>query len=255
MGDRFRPFPVAPYPTGVLPDYTLDSGTLGGQPYRVYVPDSGANGKLVLMFHGAGGDETFPEEANWSTLTTMLLNEGYIVAASDAAGNSWGNDASIAANNALWSYVVSTYSTTATVMLAGSMGGIVSLNTYENGTINDVTHWAGLYPAVDLADVYANQPALASQIDSAYNIPGGGNYATQTAGHDPILFAASTYSGLKMRMWASAGDTTIDKTANADALETLVTGQAAEVDVVTATGNHGDAAHFIPEDLRAFLNR
>ena len=240
------------YGFDVWPNHELRVETVDGSASRVWIPTGTRNGKLVMFFHGSGGDEETIKDANWNTLLKQLLTDGYIVAASDGEGDSWGTTTAQADFVALQQWVIDRWQIDETVILAGSMGGIASLLIVAADSMVNVTHWAGLYPAIDLDDMYNNSTAaIQTQIDTAYDIPGGGDYDTQTAGHDPILLDASSYAGCKFKMWASPSDGITSIAPNAEAFRTLVSG-VADVDIVYSTGSHGDASHFDAAALSEF---
>lgn len=251
------PFLNAPVSQGLANAATINV-TVSGDATRILVPSSyqyGTPRPLVIYHHGNGEDYTAitADPLKHDIVDTLLLNN-YIVCAGDFGGDNWGNDAALTAVTNLYNYMIANYSISRVVFLSQSMGGQSGLLSIPNVTVKG---WAGIYPVANLANMFGgNAGAYAPNIRTAYGIAGdGSNYAAKTAGHDPVLLAASTFDGLRMRMYASAGDTTVTKADNSDQLATLVTGHATEHDVVACSGNHGDASHFQPNDLLAFFNR
>lgn len=219
---------------------------------------------LVVWFHGAGGND---QEPNCDTAATfnlfpsfkrMTVDLGWRVAApNEATSQNWGNDAALAACRDAVAEAKVRYNTTHVLLMGGSMGGLLSLLLLSNGTDPaGVVGWAGLSPVCNLANLYSLWAA--SLIDAAYGITGTApnTYALKTAGHDPNLKAGTAFRSLRMRFYASAGDTLVPKTNNADALAALVDPYAPEADVVTVTGDHGDASTYPdPADLTDFYQR
>lgn len=227
------------------------------QPFLILYPGDYAANKpspLILYIGGTSDTCTSPRTEDISAkqaLVTALLGAGYIVAASNAHGANWGNNAAIADYAELIRYVQRCALTDRLLLLSQSMGGIAGLLMAMRDEFR-FTGWAGIYPACDLAWCYAQAWATAG-INTAYGI--SGDYAAKTAGHDPILYAADRFDGLPMRFYASPDDTTVTKEDNSDAMAALVTGHATECVVYEAEGAHGDASHFQSADLIDFFAR
>lgn len=235
----------------------LESTMGSGQNAIILMPDDYdpvAGAPLILYHHGSGATELALMESLITTkeaCVKALLDAGYIIAASNAYGNNWGNDNGIAAYNELYAYMAATYNITRVCAWSQSMGGLSGLNGVLDGTI-PYKGWLGSYPVCNLWWMYTKGWNLV--IDAAYGI-NGTPYAVATAGHDPVLHAANTYNGLRMRFYASAGDVSVSKADNSDQMATLVTGHATECDVVVCTGTHGDPSHFQAADYLAFFDR
>ncbi len=207
-----------------------------------------------MYHHGTGGGcATLFTDAALSTIVKPLLASGYIVVSSDGHQENWGKQASIDDHNDLYDYLVNHYSISKVMVLGHSMGGLSSLLSVANGHI-PVTAWAGIFPITNLANLYG-AGTYTTAINTAYNIPAGGTYAVQTAGHDPNLLTASAFNNIPMRFYASSGDTTVSKTNNSDAMSTKMSGTSPEYTVVACSGNHGDPSHFQPSDIIAFYDR
>lgn len=234
--------------------YSLTELTVGGQSAEYLVPPS-QSGTLVLYHHGSG-----EAQAAWRVdtlkpdLRESLLGAGHILAASAARGNNWGNQLSVDDYVALYNDAVSRFSVSKVIFLSQSMGGISGLLAVVDGRV-PVDGWLGIFPACNLANNYANI-GFTDAIKSAYGIAAdGSDYAAKTAGHDPVLLSGNLFTGLPMRFYASASDTTVTKADNTDAMAALVSGYAAESDVVVCTGGHGDGSHFQPSDVLSFISR
>lgn len=58
-----------------------------------------------------------------------------------------------------------------------------------------------------------------------------------------------------MRVYHSAGDSTVLKSGNVDLLQPKLLPMTAEFNVVTTTGGHGDPSNFVPAEVAAFFDR
>lgn len=249
-----------PFLSGAALSSTVNATDSGGQSIQLRIPNNHAEGKsypVVLYHHGQGEDQTaISGDALKQGVVRNLLGNGYIVAGSAQHGNDWGSSQGLTDMLNLYNYANANYTLSGRVIhfsqSAGGPSGLLSCIT-DFVTIPGTKGWFGVYPACNLSWCYAN--GFNTDIDAAYNIPAGGTYAVQTAGHDPVLLTATKFDNLPMRFYASASDITIDKTNNTDAMRTLVTGHASELVLVTCTGVHGDPSHFRPTDVSAFVAR
>lgn len=231
--------------------FNLTTPTVGGQAAQYLVPTAPLNGKLIMYVHGAG-DTLLWLNTNAIGTREALLRQGYILAGSAAAGDNWGNQAGLDSYTALYNDILTRFPSVSKIMMyAGSMGGMCSLLTIGNNTF-PVKAWYGVFPVTNLAAEYAL--SFTAAINTAYNIPGGGSYATQTAGHDPNLLSGSLYT-LPMRFTASPSDTTVPKTQNTDLEAAKVAATTPEHFVLTSFGAHGDASNFMPSDVVSFFGR
>lgn len=243
---------------------TVNANDAGGQNIQLLIPGNIGVGKaypIVIYHHGQSETQTaISVDALKQGVVRNLLGNGYIVCGSNqhggVNGDNWGNSQALSDILALYNYAAAHYSLAwRTIHFSQSAGGPSGLLCSVPGLVSIpyVKGWMGVYPAANLSYLYAH--GWNAEIDGAYNIPGGGTYAAQTAGHDAALLAASKFDGLRMRFYASAADATITKVDNTDAMRTLVTGHAAELALVTCTGGHGDPSHFMPVDAAAFCAR
>lgn len=233
------------------------TGTDAGNAYTAMIPNGTIRG-LVLYSHGYGEDgSTVREAVDKQAIITALINAGYAVAGSNQGGVTWGNQANQDALDSLRTYLIGLgYSFPKTVVFAQSMGGVGGLNLMLSKSY--VKGWYGIYPACNLAYCFSGQGSatFTADIKAAYGIASdGSDYASKTAGFDPLLASTSGYATKRIRCTASYDDLIVSRANNADALNTLVSGIALEMNVVTSTGNHGDASNFIPSDVLAFVDR
>lgn len=232
--------------------------TLPSQPFLLLFPGDYATAKPspLVIYHGGVGETASASrtDALKQSLIQAILDAGYIVAASNAHGDNWGNDDALADYLELYRFTRLCLDISRTVLLSQSMGGCSGLLTAADRPFA-IKGWAGIYPVCDLRSIY-DLGGLTASIKTAYSIAAdGSNYDAQTAGHDPILQPATDYSGLRMRFYASDGDTIVPKADNSDNMAALVGATATEYEVVACSGNHGDASHFQAEDLIAFFDR
>jgi hypothetical protein len=207
---------------------------------------------LILYHHGAQEDHTAPlADALKKSTIRRLAQSGWIIASSDAHSENWGNQAAVDDYHELLGYVFANYNihTNGTIVLSQSMGGLSGLHQCTMRTAGNVetniSSWFGVYPACSLSNVYQNA-SFTSEINTAYGITGTppNDYSTATAGFDPLLMSASSFSGLRMWWTASSGDTVVPQAANTDAMRTHLTGQMVDLGLREATGDHGDTSHF-----------
>lgn len=233
--------------------FTTTSLTISGDNTNYLVPANiPLSGIFVSLFHGAGDIETaWTADAVQLTNREALLAKGHILACSAAAGDNWGNSAGNAAFVAQWADAQSRFSVSKYIAIGQSMGGLCSLLSMAANSL-PIKGWYGIYPVCNLAKEYSL--SFTAAINTAYNIPGGGTYAAQTAGHDPVLLSGSQFT-LPMRFIASQQDTTVPETDNSLQMQTLVAATTPEHVVLSARGVHGDLSHIIPQDLVAFIAR
>ena len=131
------------------------------------------------------------------------------------------------------------YSISHMAFWGGSMGGPSALTHTALGTITGVKGAFLIYPVCNLGAIYNDLSWADPSINAAYNIPGGGDYATQTAGNDPMLRATSEYTGKRFRFTHSPDDTFVPKASNSDAFAAKVASVAAEITVLPISGRMG----------------
>ena len=169
--------------------------------------------------HGYGETQTaiYADPVKASVITA-LINAGFIVAGSNEGGLDWGSTTGQTCLSSLRSLIATAgYSFPSTQVLSESMGGINGLLTLLNNSW--ATSWYGFFPVCSLSWAYnSGSSEFLSDINTAYNIPAGDTYAVQTAGHDPCLYAASAFTGKRLRCIASYSDLTVVRASNDDVL-------------------------------------
>jgi hypothetical protein len=208
---------------------------------------------LVIWYHGLGDNvNTFVNDVNCRSVVNALTSAGYIVASGQFHDNNWGNQNCLNDSVNLYSSIAATLAIGKTIQLGVSMGGFGSTLSYLSGNFPRSVGWIGIYPAVNLANMYSLNRG---SVETAYGIDSSGSdYASKTSGHDPVLFSTPSFSGFNLKSYASPDDVAVPKSLNADALYTLALGQAATDSVVVCSGGHGDPSHYQPASVLAACN-
>lgn len=228
--------------------------TCGRRRFVVYGdPMSDTPKPLVIYHHGSNENAQSIKTDAKNGIIAALKSNGYLIAASDAHGNNWGNQAAIDDYVKLYGFVESSCVSNKVLFLCQSMGGLSGLLSLVDGRIPNVKGWYGIYPCTNLTNNYA-QPGLTSGINSAYSISGGNPYATATAGHDPNLISASSFPNIRYRASASYSDTLVPRAGNWDLMATILSGKL-EASTLDATGDHGHVSHFSAADVVDFFSR
>jgi hypothetical protein len=230
------------------------AATANGQNTYILVAntfDSTVSTVLVIYHDGMGESETsIVTDSLKATTIQALVDAGCIVASSNSHGDSCGNQDSLDDYVALYDYVVARWKVSGVLHLSQSMGGLSGLLCYAQDLVPNARGWAGIYPACSLSNFAGSFP-VATRTAYGYQ-EDYSDYPELTAGHDPVLLSTSVWNGRRLISWASASDGLVPKAANTDVLAGRATG-AAEMTVITATGNHGDPSHFDPPRLLEFM--
>lgn len=220
---------------------SVRDGTIGGQRYVLARPRHPRAGRVVLYMHGAGSNATHAvDDPRLGSLTAALLAAGYAVAASDAHGDNWGDDPSVADQVAL-AHHLATLGLDRVYVLAESMGGLDALRLI--GQV-PVRAWAGLYPVCNLASIDA-----VGTYSAAIRAANGGTVPPSLSPVRP-----APLHGLPMRFWASPSDSVVPKAQNTDVCAANATADGAQVTLTATTGDHGDASNFDPYGLVGFFD-
>lgn len=236
--------------TGVT-SYTEVALLLDGDPCLVAIPPV-LSGQVLLVAHGHSGDETTINNVRMVEIRNRMLERGWIVASSYAKGNSWGNDAGQAAYVLLWAWIVTNLGTTGTLLFGQSMGACILALVKAGGAITDALGLVTIDGALNLAVAHASA-SYRSAIRTAYGIASdGSDYSTKTAGHDPCLISPAGFTGARLLVEASTGDTAIPKTTHSDVFVAHITGYPAQLSRLTGTGVHVAVENYFPEAVEAF---
>lgn len=215
---------------------------VGGEAATVLVPEH-PNGRLVVYVHGFDGRAgAVLSDDRVGGLAAGLVAEGYAVASSDAAGNAWGDDASVDDYATLAATVSAGTGATDVFLLAESMGGLAAARLVHERRIGELRAYAGIYPLCDLSSVYDD---FRESVDGAYGpaVPEALDRLSPVAldGAVPVLF------------WASPEDVTVDKERNADVCAAQVVADGGSAVVVETDGRHLDASNFRLDALLRFF--
>jgi hypothetical protein len=219
------------------PDFTVTE-TIDGQVMRVDLAPGKSKG-LAVWFHGQGG--TAQTRMNEAWLNALRV-DGWAVASSDFHGNAWGNPEAVKDTDALVRWASEKSGHSAGLFIAGSMGGLASLNSMAAGVASP-NCWYGIQPVVDQSTV-GNVPDSGNQILAAYGgtVPASSNPA-RNLGKLPAV---------KYRIVSSPDDTWVPANKNAAVLTAGLKAVGSEVSTLTVKGEHGDPSHFNSADLLAF---
>lgn len=153
--------------------------------------------------------------------------------------------------------------TTGTLSSAASAGAtsISSSISYSAGTIIAVETGTSNCELVTVAPAgpTGSGPYTIPLTTGLVNAHGSGvrvsDYGSKTAGNDPMTASTSAFSGLRLRLTASAADTVVAKAANTDAFAARISGVATESAVVAHKGAHLVGGASNPADLIEFVAR
>lgn len=215
--------------------------TVGGQPAVAVVPDVEELSGLVLYVHGAGEDaDSLQGGDDQARVTARLVSDGYVVAASDAHLDAFGNTASQQDYVDLAAELSDRYGTTRTFLLAESMGGVAGLQLLAGDRIPGLLGMAAISPLVDL-DVI-----VGTDYETPVREAWGGRLPTGT--ENPAELPAEAFAGTSLRFYLAAEDELVVSAQNADPLVARLQG-VADVSVVACEGGHIDPSCFQPDDL------
>jgi pimeloyl-ACP methyl ester carboxylesterase len=232
--------------------YTEIAFTIGSDACLAAVP-ANPSSTLALVGHGHGGSEQTINGVPFVATLDRMIASGWLVVSTDAAGNGWGNDASINAYVAAWTWARANLGTKRTILYGQSMGAQVLANVLHRGLVTDQVAFVSIDGALSLATAHASGSYQAA-VRTAYGIASdGSDYAAKTAGHDAALLPAAGFSGTRMLLEASTGDTAIPKTSHTDVFAANVAGQPAQLVQLTGSGAHVTADNYFPTDVHAFL--
>jgi acetyl esterase/lipase len=212
----------------------------------------------VIFDHGSDqfGASIVEGDPKIQSLATALSAAGYVVASSEyRVEDCWGNQSCVEDISALYDAFMEKMNLDPRPFVIGvSMGGIVTWNAVLHGDFVPRAV-AGISPACNLANMYKTG-LFTKTIDNDYGFTNPSKFSIATAGYDPIgsenLVPLTKFP---IMMWASYGDTTVNRTMNADLLASSVNALGGSVTVITTTGNHGDSSNFPqPDAVVSFFN-
>lgn len=234
--------------------YGKTGGTIGTTRQRMVVPatyDSRKPAPLVIYSHGYSENVTRP--SGWGTaLDVALTNAGFILAAGDATGMSnTGQQSCIDEYLRIYRYCRDNLAISSVIIIGASAGGLGALNLIQRRLIPGIAGFIGIYPVVDLAAWYV---ASGVNVKANFGIAAdGSDYATKTAGFDPMLADNANYAGIPMWLEGSPADTVVSKTVHMDAFAAKVAGVVPELVTTATTGEHGDSSNYNTTQIASLL--
>ncbi|WP_138734700.1 alpha/beta hydrolase [Modestobacter excelsi] len=214
---------------------------VGGQSAVAVVPPGDSPTGLVLYVHGHGEThDSLTEGSDQKRVTDRLVADGYVVAASDAHFDAWGNQASQDDYVALAAELKSRYDTPQTFLLAESMGGVAALQILAGDLIPDLAGLAGISMLVD--PTVAADTQYGEELRAAY----GGQLPTGT--QNPLEIPAEQFAGDPIRLYIAPEDSTVVYAENAEPFLAKLQG-IADISAVSCQGGHIDPSCFQPDDL------
>lgn|GEM_PF-5979153 len=162
--------------------------------------------------------------------------------------------------NAFQASINTAYSLTAGTLSAATAIGVTSLPTTASyptiGTQIVIAPGAGAEETVTTTAASTGTAVAVTATVAAHNSGDLiSDFPTKTSGNDPRNnFAASAYSGLRIRFFASTADTTVAKASNTDPFQTFVAASVTESAIVT----HNASTHTQVgpgKDFTDFLSR
>jgi alpha-beta hydrolase superfamily lysophospholipase len=220
---------------------------VGGQPAVAVVPNTDAPRGLVLYLHGFGGDAASLEDGEEQVrIVDRLVADGYVVAASDAHLDAFGNAASQQDHVDLAAELTRRYETSRTFLLAESMGGVAALQLLAADRIPHLMGMAAISPLTDL-DV-----ATVSPYDAIVRQAYGGRWPVGT--ENPAALPAESFRDDHLRFYLAADDEVTVSAENADPLAARLQG-IADVSIVPCDGGHVDPSCFQPDDLAGWFDQ
>jgi alpha-beta hydrolase superfamily lysophospholipase len=218
---------------------------VGGQAAVAIVPAVQDPVGLVVYLHGIDDDHTvLQSDDKRIQLVRRLVTDGYVVAASDAHFNAWGNPESQDDYVSLAAELTRRYGTPRTFLLAESMGGVAGTQILASDRIPHLLGMAAVSPLIDL-DV-ARGTEQESSLRRAY----GGSLPTGVA--NPAAQPASAFAGTHLRFYLAAEDELVVSADNADPLVARLR-NVADVSVVACSGGHVDSSCFQAEDVAGWF--
>jgi hypothetical protein len=201
------------------------------------------NGGLVVYAHRSGQHADSVRDSEHAQLVAALMNAGYVVAASDAGGNAWGNLSSVEKYLDLIREVKTSQRITGTYLIGESMGGLPSLQLLDR--VSDIRAWVGISPVTDARSIMGNQN-LNDGLTAAY--------ADNPPGKSKVTPVQVNNIRVPLLMFASPEDRTVPKKRNTDALAAAMQAKGDQASVVSTRGDHGDLSNIDSARIVGFFS-
>ena len=157
--------------TGASGEHPMEKveGKLDGQKVRVNLPPTTDPKGVAIYFHGQGGNYSAKMGSGW---LDALRRDGWAVASSNFHGANWGNPASTSDLEKLWDWAEEQSGGEVKLFIAGSMGGVTSLNSIVHSSKGAPACWYGVKTATDMTTMGA--------------VPGARRFISQAYGGQPF---------------------------------------------------------------------
>lgn len=174
----------------------ITSARIDGQQVEALAAGRSGPRALLVFAHGVDGDHRTPTENRVVPFTQKLIDDGWVVAASDAGGAAWGSSKSQRDYLDLIGWARQHYRISGVVLLGESMGGVASLDLAASGKVADLRGWVGVSPVTNL-------PAMTDfteSIDQALT-------PAEQRQVDPLALSPDALADVPMSIYASPTDT------------------------------------------------
>lgn len=223
----------------------IENLVVDGQAAVARVPGVARPRGLVIYLHGLGGGHDSLAAADPAGIADRLVADGYVVAASDAHADAFGNAESQQAYVALARELKERYSTSRTVLLAESMGTVAALQIVADQEVPDLVGMASISGLTDLDTVVGTE--YEPLLREAY----GGRLPTDA--ENPARLPGPAFAGSRLRFYVTEGDELVPPAENVTPFVAKVQGTA-DVSVVQCSGGHVDASCFQPNDVADWID-
>lgn len=231
--------------------WTRFAATVAGDGVLIYVPTGADPTVVVSMMHGAGPDETWPDDEP-APSRDFALNQGWAVMGANAGGVSYASDTALDAWDAAHAWAGAVWPIDDVILYAASMGSQLALIYAAQERHPGIRGLALVDSLMNLQWYWDTAPSEYRQaIKDAYGFTNDADYATATAGTDPMLLPTTTWDGMNMWVSWSPNDGTILPSQNTTPF--LPRASGADVDVYQGSGVHSAPANFAPSVVNPWM--
>lgn len=224
---------------------------------RTWVPPNPkpTGNTLVIWSHHHTGTEAITPSFFAYPLIHAAINEGYIVAASRMHGDSWGNASALTDLTNLYNHVNAIWPVDKVILVGASMGGLATSLAIPFAAVPNIKGCIGIDAVFSLANMHANS-SYTTTVRTAYGVASdGSDYATKTAGHDPMLRPAADFGAVPWRFYVTDSDALVPPGPHSDAFSAKVAATAPEETVIRHLEGHLTPTAIRPADVMAFIKR
>lgn len=211
--------------------------------YQIMLPPTPAPSYNAVLYMKGFGESTQPLTLNYEKAEVIdtFARAGFAIITPGDSQTYWGAGTDLdGAVNGIRE-LEQTYKIDKLVILAQSAGGIPAMLLFSQfgdyRIPSDV--FVGIYPAFDLANMYAN-PLYTSSISTAYS-------GAPPDSHNPVLIDPSDWTDLHRKFvitTASYDDTAVPREDHSDVLKASIGPFVRDFTIHTAQGDHGHRSHF-----------